>query len=114
MIPAGVQIMIAVEPIDLRSGFNRLSGMAREQFGLDPRSGALFVFFGKRMDATKILFHDGTGPCLFYKRLDSRLFKIPPIGQEGAQFIEISEAFLDAILEGVEKIIKKRKKRILH
>ena len=43
MIPTGVEIFVALEPIDLRYSFDRLSGIAREQIGYDPRSGALFV-----------------------------------------------------------------------
>ena len=44
VIPAGVQFFVALEAIDLRYGFARLSGMVREQIGYEPDSGALFVF----------------------------------------------------------------------
>lgn len=66
MIPAGVQVFLALEPVDMRYGFERLSGLARERMGYDARSGALFVFVGKRRDTAKVLFFDGTGICLFY------------------------------------------------
>ena len=56
MIPRGVEIFVGLEPIDLRWGFERLSGMALERLGRDVRSGALFVFFGKRRTALKVLF----------------------------------------------------------
>jgi transposase len=74
MIPSGVEVFVAVEPIDLRWGFDRLAGVVEEQMGGRARSGALFVFFGKRKSAMKILFFDGSGLCLFYKRLDNRTF----------------------------------------
>ena len=45
-----------------------------ERIGRETRGGALFVFFGKRREALKILFHDGSGLCLFYKRLDRGTF----------------------------------------
>jgi transposase len=61
MIPTGVQVFLALEPIDLRWSFDRLSGAAVETIGYDARSGALFVFYGRRKDALKILFFDGTG-----------------------------------------------------
>lgn len=67
MIPAGVEIFVALAPIDLRWGFDRLAGVATEQLGRVARSGALFVFFGKRKSSLKILFFDGTGMCQFYK-----------------------------------------------
>jgi len=56
VIPVGVEIFVAVVPIDLRWGFDRLAGIASEQLGRTARSGALFVFFGKRKSALKILF----------------------------------------------------------
>src|SRR6202142_2136081 len=70
MIPPGVEIFVGVEPIDLRWGFDRLSGIVSERIARPPRSGALYVFFGKRRDAIKILFADASGICVFYKRLD--------------------------------------------
>jgi transposase len=48
MIPAGVEIFVALAPIDLRWGFDRLAGLVEEQVGRPARSGALFIFFGKR------------------------------------------------------------------
>jgi hypothetical protein len=48
MIPAGVEIFVALAPIDLRFGFDRLAGLVQAQLGQVARSGALFVFFGKR------------------------------------------------------------------
>lgn len=69
MIPHGVEIFVGLEPIDLRWSFDRLAGIVSERIGREARSGALFVFFGKRHDALKVLFFDGTGMCVFYKRL---------------------------------------------
>ena len=48
MIPTGVQIFLALEPVDMRWSFDRLSGVAYEAIGYDARSGALFVFYGRR------------------------------------------------------------------
>jgi hypothetical protein len=69
MIPVGVAIYVALEPIDLRFSFDRLSGLAKERVGYDARSGAMFIFYGRRRDALKVLFFDGSGMCVFYKRL---------------------------------------------
>jgi hypothetical protein len=43
-----VQVFVAIDPVDLRSSFERLSGIAKEQIGYDAREGAPFVFFGRR------------------------------------------------------------------
>jgi hypothetical protein len=48
MIPQGVQVFVALDTVDLRCSFDRLAGLAREQVGYDARSGALFVFYGRR------------------------------------------------------------------
>jgi transposase len=65
MIPQGVQVF-ALDPVDMRCSCDRLSGIAKEQVGYESRSGALFVFYGRRRDALKILFFDGSGMCIFY------------------------------------------------
>ena len=77
MIPHGVEIYVGLDPIDLRWGFDRLRGVVGERVGRDARGGSLFVFFGRRRDALKVLFFDGTGMCVFYKRLDRGTFRIP-------------------------------------
>lgn len=103
MIPHGVEIFMAAGAIDLRWGFARLSGVVSEQIGRDVRCGALFLFLGKRRDALKILFFDGTGLCLFYKRLDEGLFRIPRQGEiEDATAVAIDEEELNRLLDGID------------
>lgn len=101
MIPAGVQVFVALEPVDMRYGFERLSGLVRERVGYDARSGALFVFIGKRRVTLKILFFDGSGTCLFYKRLDRGTFTIPDRPTEGATHLEVDDATLQTLLDGI-------------
>ena len=103
MIPSGVEVFVGIEPIDLRWGFDRLSGIVAERIGRDARSGALFVFFGKRREAMKVLFFDGSGLCLFYKRLDAGTFRVPEPreGQDGA-VVEIEEGALEDLLDGID------------
>jgi transposase len=54
MIPSGVQIYVAIEPVDMRLSFDRLADIAQERVAYDARSGALFLFFGRRRDASKL------------------------------------------------------------
>ena len=68
--------------------------MVHETIGYDARSCALFVFYGKRKDAVKVLFFDGTGMAIFYKRFDSSVVHLPSelapetkqLGGEGTDF----------------------------
>lgn len=106
MIPHGVQVFVALEPIDMRYSFDRLAGFATERVGYDPRGGALFVFFGRRRDAVKVLFFDGTGMCVFYKRLDRGTFRVPEV-EAGAKYVELDDELLDALLDGIEVPVKR-------
>ena len=101
MIPQGVQVFVALDPVDMRSSFDRLSGIAQEQVGYEARSGALFVFFGRRRDALKVLFFDGSGMCIFYKRLDSRVFQLPEPTAPDTRHVEVDDGMLDALLDGI-------------
>jgi len=102
MIPSGVQIFVALEPVDLRWSFDKLAGAALERIGYDARSGALFIYFGKRKAAVKVLFFDGSGMCLFYKRLDRGVFRLPDVCVPGAKHVELDESLLDALLDGID------------
>lgn len=102
MIPAGVQVFVALEAVDMRLGFERLSGIVRERIAYEPRSGALFVFIGKRGDALKVLFFDGTGMCCFYKRLDRGTFARPEALATGSTHVEVDEATFEALIDGIE------------
>jgi len=102
VIPHGVEIFVGLEPIDLRWSFDRLAGIVTERIGHDVRSGAMFVFFGKRHDAIKVVFFDGSGLCLFYKRLDRRTFRVPEVRLGESTTVEINEAALDDLLDGID------------
>jgi hypothetical protein len=49
MIPSGAEIDLALEPIDLRLSFDRLSGLAKEHIGYDARRGTAGVQWRRRM-----------------------------------------------------------------
>jgi len=102
MIPSGVEIYVALEPVDMRLSFDRLAGLAKERVGYDARSGALFLFFGRRRDALKVLFFDGSGMAIFYKRIDRGRFSVPEATDDTARHVEIDDAALEALLDGLE------------
>ena len=102
MIPHGVEVFVGLDPIDLRWGFDRLAGLVPERIGREARSGALFVFFGKRRQAMKVLFFDGTGLSVLYKRIDAGRFRIPEAIEPDATSVEIDERELDDLLDGID------------
>jgi transposase len=102
MIPHGVDVFVALDTIDLRWSFDRLGALVADRIGREVRGGALFVFFGRRRDAVKVLFADGTGLCLFYKRLDRCTFRVPEAAQAGEPVVQIEERVLDDLLDGID------------
>ena len=56
-------------PTDLRAGFDRLYGLVRQELGKDPLTGDLFLFVSGDRRAAKVLLWDGTGLCIYAKRL---------------------------------------------
>lgn len=102
MIPQGVEIFVALEPVDMRLGFERLGGIVREKMHREPRTRrALFVFFGKRKTSLEVIWWDGTGAILLHKKLDHGVFDRPMPTSEGDLSHLISEAAFQAIFVGV-------------
>ncbi|WP_271611786.1 IS66 family insertion sequence element accessory protein TnpB [Bradyrhizobium sp. CCBAU 21362] len=91
--------MGTTKPIDFRKGMERLATLARESMGTDPSSGTVYVFRVKRADRIKPVFWDGTGLCLFAKRLEDGIFRWPKIGD---RVMRLSAAQLSAPLEGLD------------
>jgi transposase len=52
---ADLKVYVATVPVDFRKGHDGLAALVQQMFGLDPFSGAAFVFRTKRADRVKIL-----------------------------------------------------------
>lgn len=98
--PTGaVRVMVATRPVDFRKGAEGLAALVRETMGADPFSGTVYVFRAKRADRIKLIFWDGTGVCLFAKRLENGRFSWPRI-EDGV--VRLTAAQLSALLEGLD------------
>jgi len=98
--PTGaVRVMVATKPVDFRKGAEGLAALVRETMQVDPFDGAIYVFRAKRADRIKLVFWDGTGVCLFAKRLEDGKFRWPKI-EDGV--IRLSAAQFSALLEGLD------------
>lgn len=91
--------MMATKPVDFRKGAEGLAGLVRERMAADPFCGAVYVFRAKRADRVKLVFWDGTGVCLFAKRLEDGAFRWPNV-QDGV--MHLTAAQLSALLEGLD------------
>ena len=61
-------------PADLRKGFDGLSGLVQGELGKDLLSGDCFLFTNRRRTRAKVLVWDGTGLCIYMKRLEQGRF----------------------------------------
>jgi transposase len=95
----GTKVFLACRPVDLRNGFDGLATKVQQMIGADPFSGHLFLFRGKRGDYLKALYWDGSGLCLFAKRLEKGKFVWPPIVDGG---LRLTPAQLALLIEGID------------
>jgi transposase len=96
---SSVRVLVATKPVDFRRGGDSLAALAREQLQRDAFSGTIFVFRSKRADRLKILAWDGSGPVLFWKRLEQNAFRWPPIS-DGVMRLSASQ--LVALIDGLD------------
>jgi len=102
LIPRGVEVFVGLDPIDLRWSFDTLTGIVADRIGREVRSGAVFVFFGKRRTALKLIYVHAGGLCIFYKRLDKGTFRVPEPSDPQGSTVVISEGALDDLLDGLD------------
>ena len=105
-VPANTRVWLAAGVTDMRKGFAGLSALAERVLRLDPYSGHLFVFRGRRGDLVKIIWWDGQGACLFAKRLERGRFVWPspakPDPAEAGGKVAVTAAQLAMLLEGID------------
>ena len=98
-VPGNIRVYLACGVTDMRKGFDGLAARVERMLQLDPHSGALFVFRGRRGDLLKVLWWDGQGLCLFAKRLERGRF-LWPQAKDG--LVVLSSAQLSMLLEGID------------
>ena len=92
---------LATDHTDMRKGLDGLATLVQETLKKDPFSGHLFAFRGRKASTVKILFWDGTGLCLFTKRLEqSRFFW--PVADEATGSVMLTTAQLSMLIEGID------------
>ena len=103
----GPRIWLATEATDMRCGFDRLAERVKAVIGQDPVGNSLFVFRSRRGDRLKILTWDRDGFVLWYKRLETGVFKLPRV-MAGARSVEVRASELAMILDGIDMSKLKR------
>jgi Transposase and inactivated derivatives len=94
-----VRILVATQPVDFRKGHDGLAALVQSALKEDPFTGTVFVFRAKRADRLKILFWDGTGLVMAYKRLEETTFTWPAI-KDG--LMTLNRAQFEALFAGLD------------
>jgi transposase len=105
---AATRIYVAVGSTDMRKGFEGLSGLVRDQLGLDPLSGHLCLFCNKGRNRLKVLYWDGSGLWICAKRLERGRFSWPSEGEQSAR-VTLSQEELSLLLGGIDLTRTRRK-----
>ena len=102
-----LRILVGTRPTDMRKNFDGLAAIV-ESLGENPLGGSLFLFRNRRGDRLKLLYWDGDGYALWYKRLEAGTFQLPPVTDESAV---IGSAALATLLDGVDLTSIRRRPR---
>ena len=71
LVPPGVRILLAAQPVDFRKGLAGLAALVQQALRADPFQSDVFIFRARRADRVKLLVFDGTGLVLYSKRLEA-------------------------------------------
>jgi transposase len=95
----------------MRNGFDGLAGIVRNYLKKDPISGDMFIFINKTRTHIKLLYWDGDGFALFYKRLERGRYAFTP-GHALSRQMKREELLM--LLEGLsfDKMSKKKRYKI--
>jgi transposase len=98
----GVRVYAYPEPVDLRKGYDGLVGLVKQGLQRDPLGGDLFLFVNQRRNGCKVLVWDGTGLCIFQKRLERGRFASP--WREDGDVVRMTASELALFIEGCELV----------
>ena len=109
-LPPGLQVFMAVEPIDMRKSFDGLSAAVQAVFDRKVLDGHLFLFLNRRRDLLKCLWWDRDGLAIFAKRLELGSYEVPRHDPETKQ-LRLDATQLALLLSGVQLASVKRRRR---
>ncbi len=98
----GLKVFVALEPCDMRKGFNGLEALVSQRLEEDLRQGALFVFSNRRHTRLKIIYWDGSGLWLLIKRLEKGTFAWPQAAQCEGVKLKLAPEALAMLTDGID------------
>lgn len=93
------------EPCDMRKSFNTLSAVVEHRMKRSVLTGDLYLFVSRDRKRAKVLYFDGTGMCLFSKRLEKGHFA-PVWNRKKQGGLELTPSELSLLIEGSESVAR--------
>jgi transposase len=90
------------EPCDMRKSFDTLTALVTEKMRHDVLVGDLYLFVSRDRKRAKVLYFDGTGMCLFAKRLEKGQFTATWKRAKSARGLSMTLSELSLFIEGSE------------
>lgn len=109
MLSQPSRLWLCTRATDMRCSFDGLAALVRGHLGHDPLSGHGFVFINRRRTLLKLLYFDGDGYCVWSKRLEQGQFG--GAARPGQTLEALSRTQFTALLEGLDLVVRHRRKR---
>jgi len=91
-------------PADLRKGFDGLAGLVATKLQQDPLRGDCYLFVNRDRTRAKVLVYDGTGLCIYQKRLEAGRFAALWVRDGASPAVELTMSELALFLEGARMV----------
>lgn len=92
-------------PVDMRKSYEGLGALVRNELRRDIMTGELYLFTNRRRSRAKVLLFDGTGLCIYMKRLDKGTFaKLWRGERDGGSALSMTMSELSLFLEGSQLV----------
>jgi len=98
-----VSVFAYAAPVDMRKSWEGLGAIVRNDLGQDLLEGSFYLFVNRRRNRSKVLFFDGTGLCIYMKRLErNRFAKL--WRQTKSKTLSLSMSEMQLFLEGSDAV----------
>ena len=97
-----LRVFVALEPCDMRKGFNGLEALVADRLDESVQDGALFLFTNKRRTRLKVLYWDGSGLWVLCKRLETGCFSWPQPTDPHAVKLRLRPEAFTLLCDGVQ------------
>ena len=105
-LPRTARVWAYGRPTDLRKGYNGLVGIVEGELRADVMGGELYLFVNIRRTGCKVLLWDGTGLCIFMKKLERGRFADLWSAGDGKP-VRLTSSELALFIEGCALVGKK-------